>query len=526
MAKQLLSQAIAAPAFYGINTQESGVTLQEGFALQADNCVMDKFGRLGARKGRALLTTTGGTVNDADGNAIGIDLLGLSNFNDVKGANIFISWSADKFYTGTTTLTELATSGTDLGTGHVVGNWQAATLNDKHYFFQRGQKPLCYEDLGGSSSATFKSVQTSSSASGTPPNANTVLAAYGRLWAADEPDDKTKVSFTNVLEGTQWDSGTSGSLDISSVLTSGMDEIVALGAHNGYLIIFCKNNIIIYGDNDNFQNGITTAGLTLVEVIEGVGCVARDSVQNTGQDILFLSSTGIRSLNRTVQEKSQPMRDISKNIRDDVLGSLSGANVDNIKSVYSPVDAFYLITFPLSMITYCFDIRMPLEDGSLRATFWPNMYPKGYLAKDSRLYFAGLNGVEAYQGHQDLGLPYTMDYYSNYFDLGQPNISKIVKKISSTTVGTSGQEFILRIGYDYSNTYYSYPFTLALGSVTEYGIAEYGIGEYVGTIQINNQTANSQGAGSIIQIGFSVVVNGAPFSLQRISLYAKQGKVI
>ena len=51
MAKQLMSSSIAAPAFYGLNTQESGVTLQEGFALQADNCVIDKYGRLGARKG-------------------------------------------------------------------------------------------------------------------------------------------------------------------------------------------------------------------------------------------------------------------------------------------------------------------------------------------------------------------------------------------------------------------------------------------------------------------------------------------
>ena len=106
-----------------------------------------------------------------------------------------------------------------------------------------------------------------------------------------------------------------------------MDEIVALGAHNGYLIIFCKNNIIIYGDNDNFQAGMTTSSLTLVEVIEGVGCIARDSVQNTGEDILFLSNTGVRSLNRTVQEKSQPMRDISKNIRDDIIQAVTSEDL-------------------------------------------------------------------------------------------------------------------------------------------------------------------------------------------------------
>ena len=58
MAKQLLSAAIAAPAFFGVNTQESGVTLQEGYAVQADNCVIDKYGRLGARKGRTTLSVS------------------------------------------------------------------------------------------------------------------------------------------------------------------------------------------------------------------------------------------------------------------------------------------------------------------------------------------------------------------------------------------------------------------------------------------------------------------------------------
>jgi len=515
MAKQLLSTAIAAPAFYGVNTQESGVTLQEGFAVQADNCVMDKQGRLGARKGRSTISTSLGGSTNANNN---IDLLGVSCFTDIAGTDTFLSFSDDTFYKGTTTLTVATPSTADTIS---AGNWQAATLNDNHYFFQRGYLPLNYQE-----NDTFKSIATTTGVTGTAPSANTVLAAYGRLWAADTATNKTTVYFTDVLNGIKWNGGTSGTLDISSVLTQGMDEIVTLGAHNGYLIIFCKNNIIVYGDGDNFQAGMTTSSLTLVEVIEGVGCIARDSVQNTGEDILFLSTTGVRSLNRTVQEKSQPMRDISKNIRDDVIANLGQEDVELIKSVYSPVDAFYLLTFPTSKLTFCFDTRMPLEDGSLRATFWPDMVPKGFLSKDSQLYFAGLNGVEKYLGQQDNGASYEMVYFSNFFDLEQPNISKIVKKITATTVGATGQDFTLKIGYDYSTTYYSYTFQLDVGSVTEYGEAEYGIAEYIGSIQINNQQANSQGAGSIMQIGFAVTIDGAPFSLQRVSLYAKQGKVI
>ena len=518
MAKQLLSAAIAAPAFFGVNTQESGVTLQEGFAVQADNCVIDKYGRLGARKGRTTLSVSKDGTGDAN---VGVNLKGVSNFKDITGTDLMISWSDTHFYTGSEALLTVTPTTSDTIS---EGNWQAATLNDHHYFFQRGYIPLVYTNEGGS--VEFESFAEHDHTTSGYPSANTVLAAYGRLWAADTATNKTTVYFSTVLDGNKFSTGTSGTLDISSVLTQGMDEIVALGAHNGYLIIFCKNNIIIYGDGDNFQTGMTTTSLTLVEVIQGVGCIARDSVQNTGEDILFLSTTGVRSLNRTIQEKSQPMRDVSKNIRDDVIQAAILENKELIKAVYSPINAFYLITFPTALITFCFDTRMPLEDGSLRATFWPSMLPTGFLSKDSDLFFSGSNGVEKYLGYSDNGVKYEMDYYSNFFDLEMPNVSKIVKKIAATTVGATGQDFRLKIGYDYSPVYYSYSFTLDVGNVTEYGVAEYGIAEYLGSIKINNQQANSQGAGAIIQIGFSIDINGAPFSLQRISLYAKQGKVL
>ena len=513
-----MSSSIAAPAFYGLNTQESGVTLQEGFALQADNCVIDKYGRLGARKG---WQTRSNAKDGSTGANANVNLIGVSNFKDVVGVDTLLSFSVNKFYKGLTNLVTLTPSTADT---IAAGNWQAATLNDHHYFFQRGYLPLVYTNSG--SADTFKSVATHTGTTGTPPSAHTVLAAYGRLWAADTATNKNTVYFTDVLNGTKWSGGTSGNINISSVLTQGMDEIVALGAHNGFLVIFCKNNIIIYGDGDNFQAGMTTSSLTLVEVIEGVGCIARDSVQNTGEDILFLSTTGIRSLSRTIQEKSQPMRDISKNVRDDVIQAINAENINLIKSVYSPINAFYLITFPTSQQTFCFDTRAPLEDGSFRATIWPSVSPKGFLSIDSTLYFAEANGVAEYRGYQDDGSKYEMAYYSNFFDLGMANVSKIVKKLSATTVGATGQSFTLKIGYDYSPVYYSYTFTLETGTVFEYGITEYGVGQYSGSVLINEQKASTQGAGDIIQIGFTTDINGTPMSLQKISLYAKQGKVL
>jgi hypothetical protein len=271
---------------------------------------------------------------------------------------------------------------------------------------------------------------------------------------------------------------------------------------------------------------MTTASLVLTEVIEGVGCIARDSVQNTGADILFLSNTGVRSLNRTVQEKSQPMRDISKNIRDDMIQAITAEVLSNVKSVYSPTNAFYLLTFPATKQTFCFDTRQTLEDGSFRVTVWPELTPAGMLSLGSDLFFAQPDGIAQYRGYQDDGAKYEMAYYSNFFDLDMPNVNKIIKKLSATTVGATGQTFALRVGYEYSPIYFSQTFTLEAGAVYEYGIAEYGIAEFAGSVLINDQSAPSQGAGNIIQIGFTTDINGTAMSLQKISIYAKQGKVL
>lgn len=52
MAGELRTSSIAAPGFYGLNLQESSITLASGFALKAQNCIIDKYGRIGARRDR------------------------------------------------------------------------------------------------------------------------------------------------------------------------------------------------------------------------------------------------------------------------------------------------------------------------------------------------------------------------------------------------------------------------------------------------------------------------------------------
>ena len=83
--------------------------------------------------------------------------------------------------------------------------------------------------------------------------------------------------------------------------------------------------------------------MTLVEHVKGIGCVARDSVQDIGTDLLFLSDTGVRSLQRTIQEKSMPMRDISSNIRNEIAYYISAqTDLNDVDSTYNEKERFYL----------------------------------------------------------------------------------------------------------------------------------------------------------------------------------------
>ena len=58
MSQPIQAYAITAPGFYGLNTQDSSLDLASGFALTANNCIIDQYGRVGARKGWSALNSS------------------------------------------------------------------------------------------------------------------------------------------------------------------------------------------------------------------------------------------------------------------------------------------------------------------------------------------------------------------------------------------------------------------------------------------------------------------------------------
>ena len=510
MAEKLLTTSIAAPGFNGLNTQDSSVSLDNGYATVANNCVIDKFGRIGARKGW--------TANHASNNDLSTEVVhSIGELITADGTSyVILSGNDCIFKLVGSTLTKLTYGGGGTAPTITASNWMMAPLNGALYLYQTGHDPLIFDP--SSSTTTYKRVSEVAGYTGTVQQANIVISAYGRTWSANTATDKNTIQFSDLLAGQVLSTGTAGSLNVSQVWPNGADEIMGMAIHNHYLYVFGRRQILVYSHADDPTN------LSLADTLTGVGCMARDSVVVTGSDIIFLSDSGVRSMQRTIQEKSAPMRDISINVRDDIVAEIGLEDEDDINAVYSDKDAFYLLALPSRGLVYCFDMRGTLQNGAARVTTWDGLIPYAMkYTRDKNLLLGKAGYVGTYAGYLDNGSSYTLKYYTNYFDFGQPTTLKILKKVGVTVIGGGGYPVVMRFGFDFSDILNSRNFNLANASVAEYNIAEYNIGEYGGSA-FDNKIINVGGTGRVLQLGFETTVNNKSISIQKLDVYVKAGR--
>ena len=84
----------------------------------------------------------------------------------------------------------------------------------------------------------------------------------------------------------------------------------------------------------------------------------------------------------------------------------------------------------------------------------------------------------------------------------------------------------MKAGYDYDDSYRSFPVSIATQANSEYGKAEYNTtAEYtVGTLS-DVVRAPMGGSGGVLQIGFEATINGSQLSIQKLDMYIKEGRV-
>ena len=509
MAQQLQSVNLIAPGFKGLNTEDSPLGQEASFSSVADNCIIDRYGRVAARNGNEVITETKTELGTANVEVI-------HEFRDAAGNTVVFSAGNNKILSGTTTLVDETPA-----TYSITSNeWDVVNFNDNAYFFQRGYEPLVYSDSLGAVTKMSDVAGYGVNPARTDMDGNTVLAAFGRLWVADFTDDKSTIYWSDLLQGHVWNGGSSGSIDISKVWPDGYDEIVALASHNNFLIIFGKSSIVIYEGADS------PATMALHDTISGVGCYSRDSVVDIGTDILFLSYEGLKNFGRVLQEKSLPLGDLSRNIKQDLLFLLDN-ETGNVKSAYSPENNLYLLVLPSNDIILAFDLRGTLQNGAYRVTRWPGTgWTAFFRDEDGTLYIGNSDGIGTYSGYQDNGNSYVMKYYSQHLTFGDATRLKFVKKLQPVVIGGSGVVAQFKWGYDFSGAFETAVVTFKSYNPAYYGVAEFGLGEFTPGIVFDRRSFNTNGSGTNIVVGMEAVIDGNALSLQEMNVLTLIGKLV
>jgi hypothetical protein len=247
MAQPLQNITIAAPAFKGLNTQDSPLSGDVQYASVVDNAIIDTYGRIGARKGLDALTADATELN-------GLSPTVIHEYEDANGNLEVLSVGNGKILKGITTLVDITP------VGYTVGNenYSVINFNDKAYLFNKGVQPLVYDTANG----LVEMVEFS----GTAPQGDIAMGGFGRLWVSGVPSAPNTVYWSDLLIGEGWASGSSGSINLDKVWADGSDKVTALAIWNGFLVIFGQNSIVIY------QGAEDPATMSLADTVNGVGC--------------------------------------------------------------------------------------------------------------------------------------------------------------------------------------------------------------------------------------------------------------
>ena len=614
MAKQITYQPLSDIGLNGLNTQSNPATLDSSFLTKAENVVIRESGRIAFRKGfKQKVAPSGAPI----GSIIEHNDQGTLKIFASHGTSIF---TVD--FTDTDAAFPSSGANVKRTVANSTGNWQFVNFNKRLHCFHAGVSPQRYDgssDTGERWSAHYNTTalngainnsvttMTVDSTVGFPPNGRVIIESevisytgitattftgltrsatdaaaashadnlavvtatapagvpadgfnpscgmgyYGRLWCGGVASAPDIVYWSNLLDGDDWLGGDAGAIDLSTIW--GTDEIVAIEPYFGKLIIFGKYNIVVY-------NSPTAVGsLALDEVIRGVGCVSRDSIKAIGDDLVFCSSTGLRSLARTTQNDKIPLQDLSVNIKDTLIRNIGQST--NIKSVYVENEGIYIMTFPVLNITYVFDFKHYTPNNAPRVTTWifdNDREPSSMVYTDTYGLLVGQKdgGLAGYEGYYDIDLAangttfssssYTSNIETTWVNLGESISSTLLKRLFIVLEGGSGANLGVKWYKDYSpspseTTQITLnPVTTGSTSLWGANTSRYGTttvththvaadhpsnSTYAPVFGLNEYKTPLTGSAKNLKLAISIESNGYDASLQDLILLHKQGKI-
>ena len=562
MATPLQTLLVRAPSFEGLNTEDSPLGQALTFALSADNAVIDRLGRLGSRLAFAKDTVTiktsetvlpetvrteknitqigGGDINGKYVILCIVQVDQYSKENEVIRTDYYVCRRDDD------TLTELLLP-PSIPQENAVGRADIVYFNDKLYVFSNGNPALIYDGTGDSVSymsaeANWLPPQDDNGVIAEDIDGDIALPAYGRMWISGVGADYNRIYYSDLLIANQWYDGraepadtqnTGGIIDVSEFWPNGGDRIVSLAAHNNFLIVFGRESILVYA---NAASGDPAAegGIFLQDSMMNLGSVGRDAVVNTGSDVLFVDDSGIRSLSRTIQEKSVPIGDISRNVRGDIRRVIGEADQERIELSYWPSESVIVCLFPDTAQAFVASATQPSATGGLKMTKWNRcFFNKMHYYENqgtTAVYLGGntdQNGLLTYKGYTEWNdRPFTFKYSSMPLDFGEPARDKFMKSIDFTIFSLFEEtNATARWGYD-GNLSRKKAIDIDALIPAYYNEATFGDTTFGASgSTIRRYRVNTRGSGSMARIGLDVKILGNEVSVQEINVQTLLGRI-
>lgn len=564
--------SIKGTSFQGVNTEFDPIGGDLSYALKADNCVIDRVGRISAREGFTSAIKFApdhlGAYQDASITALSacyqsdsiehhvVCTALLGSYTSARWVTVRTGWNSEEgirtteidankpyeyrlYWEGEDGLEQCQLP--DTLSSHDLERSLYVHFKDDLFLFAKNA-PFMKYDGHGAWEAVAHTPPTGVSAI----DGDIAISAYGRLWVAGVEGDYQTVHYSDLLREDQWydasaepvdDYNTGGKINVSEYWPVEYDEIVNIHAHNGMLIIFGRQSILIYG---NAGNGDPAGenGIFLQDAISHVGLVDRDAICNTGTDVVFCDDTGIRSLGRVIQEKSNPIAEPSLNVKRDFMEMIqiereATSLVSGIELCYLPSKALFVALFRSAGIAYAFNTEKLSTTGGARVTRWTecNFYSM-YFAETFRKSIPYLGGkqnraVLKYDGFNKEAA-YELRFESMVIGVAGGQMIDVISKsliylISSDAISIDATALW---GFDGALNF-SYDFRTDPRGSTEYNIAEWGVDEYIGANSgVWRNKVNTMGSGTFFRVGLNAQVEKVGFAIQEIAANTAVGRLV
>lgn len=510
---QLAPLPIAAPGALGLNLQQQNQVLSPQWAIEAANAVIDYGGRLAARLGLSAATTS----------AASGQIRSIFEYRTPTGSSVSIVG-----YDGGISSSISAPSGSSLVgtiTSVASGRWYFQNFNGKCIGFQSGQKPIVMQNTGG----TFSNIVENA---GSAPQGGVGCCAFGRVWGMNA--DGQTLQWSALLDETTWSGGDSGSINLSKVWPQGMDQVTAIAAFNGCLVIFGQRQILFYSSSNPSAIGLDVTTIELVDTLEGTGCISQWTVAEVAgdkADIIFASPVGIQSLQRLLIQRSRPITQLSKYVRDALIAQLQAETANNVTGFYSPTQGFYALCLPASGYVWVADQRHIYadQDGDVvsRMTRWTLSLYAGTEFYNRTVYTTapwstGSAAIYNSTAGGDNGSNFTFTLQLPWTDFGEQVAmrTKAFKSLSTLLSVPTQTSVVFSWYVDFSSQATSATVSTEADASAQWGTAQWGNDQWSGgaLVQLLSRPLSGTGQYFSLQITASV---GGNFAVQQINILAK-----